>query len=159
MSPEPSIKPLKRHPALQPLSREHHYGLLLCWKIRTGLDKGIDPERIKAYSDYFFKTHLRPHFELEERSLFPILGDQEHPMIRRALQEHDQLRQLFAAGDELSRHLSLLEQVLTAHIRFEERELFAALQEVATQEQLTALEAIHSGQTFSEIWADKFWEG
>ncbi|WP_241739476.1 hypothetical protein [Aestuariibaculum marinum] len=33
------MKPLKRHKALQPLSREHHYGLLLTWKIRTGFKK------------------------------------------------------------------------------------------------------------------------
>ena len=34
-------KPQKRHKALQPLSREHHHGLLLSWKIRTGFSKDI----------------------------------------------------------------------------------------------------------------------
>ena len=32
----------KRHKALQNLSREHHHGLLLSWKIRTGLNKNIE---------------------------------------------------------------------------------------------------------------------
>ena len=37
-------KPQKRHKALQPLSREHHHGLLLSWKIRSGFNKkGIIP--------------------------------------------------------------------------------------------------------------------
>jgi len=30
-------QPIKRHVALQPVSREHHYGLLLSWKIRDSL--------------------------------------------------------------------------------------------------------------------------
>src|SRR5690606_3210653 len=58
--------PIKRHKALQGVSREHHHGLLLCWKIRTGLAKNISPDRIKTYVDWFFDVYLRPHFELEE---------------------------------------------------------------------------------------------
>ena len=41
--------PIKRSEFLKPISREHHHGLLLCWKIRAGLKKGIEPERIKLY--------------------------------------------------------------------------------------------------------------
>lgn len=40
-------QPIKRHPSLQPLSREHHYGLLLSWKIREGFKREVPPERIK----------------------------------------------------------------------------------------------------------------
>ena len=69
-----SNKPLKRAPELQPLSHDHHHGLQLCWKIRTGFSKQIEPDRIKKYSDWFYKTHLKPHFELEEKYVFPILG-------------------------------------------------------------------------------------
>jgi len=35
-------KPIKRDKVLQPLSHDHHQGLLLCWKIRTGIKKGIE---------------------------------------------------------------------------------------------------------------------
>ena len=66
-------KPLKRHKALQPLSREHHHGLLLSWKIRNGFNKNIDPKRMKIYADWFFETHLTPHFEMEENYIFSIL--------------------------------------------------------------------------------------
>lgn len=63
----------KRHKALQNLSREHHHGLLLSWKIRTGFNKNVEVNRIKCYAHWFFKAHLIPHFELEETYIFPIL--------------------------------------------------------------------------------------
>lgn len=40
-------KSIKRTKALQPLSRDHHHGLLLCWKIRQGIKLNVEPERIK----------------------------------------------------------------------------------------------------------------
>ena len=61
-------KPIQRSEYLKPLSREHHHGLLLCWKIKTGFSKGVELKRIKSYSDWFYKTHLKPHFELEDKS-------------------------------------------------------------------------------------------
>src|SRR5690606_32827540 len=88
-------KPLKRHKALQPFSREHHHGLLLSWKIRSGLSKNIELERIKTYADCFFKNQLVPHFELEEKYIFPLL-DSDHELIKRALAEHRRLTRLFA---------------------------------------------------------------
>lgn len=152
-----SKQPLKRHKALQPLSREHHYGLLLGWKIRTGFTKGIAVERMKAYADWFFQQHLTSHFDMEEKNVFPLLG-LEHPMIVRAMNEHVLLRQLFAANDDLGYHLSQIEDVLEAHIRFEERELFPQIQKVATEEQLAEVERLHVGDSYSEDWKDRFWE-
>jgi len=52
--------PIKRSIALQPLSREHHHGLLLCWKIRTGLKKGIDIDRIKNIQIGFSRIVCQP---------------------------------------------------------------------------------------------------
>lgn len=153
-----NAKPLKRHSSLQPLSRDHHHGLLLCWKIRTGFSKGADPERVKAYADWLFAEHLLPHFELEERHVFPLLGDKEHPMVKRALREHRRLKRLFTANDDLAKQLSLIEEELTAHIRYEERVLFNELQKVATPEQLAVVEALNRGQPFMDDWADQFWE-
>jgi len=53
-------KPLKRYKALQPLSKEHHHGLLLSWKLRMGFKKNIEIERMKTYADWFYQTHLIP---------------------------------------------------------------------------------------------------
>ncbi|WP_332006933.1 hypothetical protein [Gaetbulibacter sp. NE] len=71
-----SNKPLKRHTALQPLSREHHHGLLLSWKLREGFKKNIDINRMKTYTDWFYSTHLIPHFDMEEKHIFPLLGNE-----------------------------------------------------------------------------------
>ncbi len=150
--------PIKRHTALQPLSREHHHGLLLAWKIRMGLSKAVPPERIKAYSDWFYETHLLSHFEVEEQHIFPILGDKGHPMVKRALREHRRLKRLFAAAEDFCKHLSLIEEELTAHIRFEERVLFNEVQQVSTPEQFSEIERLHQGQPFVDDWGDKFWE-
>lgn len=88
-----SNKPLKRAPELQSLSHDHHHGLQLCWKIRTGLIKLVEPKRIKKYADWFFKTHLQPHFELEEKYIFAIL-DAENELIKQAVNEHLLLERL-----------------------------------------------------------------
>ena len=55
-------KPIKRRKELVPLSRDHHNGLLLCWKIRTGIRTEIDYTRISQYVLYFFEHDLKEHF-------------------------------------------------------------------------------------------------
>ena len=59
-------KPIKRNENILKLSKEHHFSLLFCWKIRQGLKAGADSSRIIKYVQYF-KTHfLLPHFSEEE---------------------------------------------------------------------------------------------
>lgn len=148
-------KPIKRHTALQPISREHHHGLLLSWKIRQGFSLEIAPERIKKYTNWFWENHLQSHFEFEESYIFPIL-EKEHKSIKRALREHRRLKRLFAAPDKIERNLSLIEEELTAHIRFEERVLFREIETVATPEQLEIIQQEHSKPIIEE-WKDEFW--
>jgi iron-sulfur cluster repair protein YtfE (RIC family) len=148
--------PIKRVEALKPLSRDHHHGLLLCWKIRQGFKKNVEVSRIKKYCDWFWKTHLENHFEIEEKHLFPILpGDNEH--IVKVLAEHRRLKRLFETKDELAKNLSHIEEELELHIRFEERILFNLIQEQASQEQLQTIEAIHCIK-FEDNLIDPFWE-
>ena len=45
---------------------DHRHGLLLCWKLRTGLQKNVDPARMMAYCQRFHTQHLVPHFGLGE---------------------------------------------------------------------------------------------
>ncbi|AVR47566.1 cation-binding protein [Christiangramia fulva] len=149
-------KPIKRNPNLQPLSRDHHHTLLLCWKIRKGFSKGVSPERIKAYSDWFFHNHILSHFTIEEKYLFPVLG-KEDPMIKRALAEHQRLKRLFLKEKDLEKTLRLIEQELDQHVRFEERELFSRIQAAATQEQLELIKTHHKDDKFEENTNDEFW--
>lgn len=150
-------EPLKRAVELQPLSHDHHHGLQLCWKIRTGFFKKIEPERIKLYADWFFKTHLLPHFELEEKYVFTIL-DFEGELVKRALIEHRRLKRLFRQTSDLEKFLGHIEEELAAHIRFEERILFAEVQKRASAAQLAKINEIHSVEAFVEKEDDVFWK-
>jgi hemerythrin-like domain-containing protein len=151
-----SQKPLKRHKALQPLSREHHHGLLLSWKIRAGFSKNVAPERIKKYADWFYKTHLLPHFETEELHVFSIL-EPNNELVKKALAEHRLLKRLFEDDDTIHA-LSKIEEVLDAHIRFEERILFPEIQQVATEMQLLDIEKNHQETDFLDNLDDEFWK-
>lgn len=151
-------KPIKRHKSLVPLSRDHHHGLLLCWKLRQGFKKGIEVDRMKKYADWFQERYLDPHFAAEENYLFPVLGT-EHQKVKKALAEHRRLRRLFRQEQEVEKALSLIEEELDLHIRFEERDLFNEIQRKASAEELVEIEEHHNGILFSDDdWEDHFWE-
>ena len=148
--------PIKRNESLKAISREHHHGLLLCWKIRTGIKKQIEPERIKKYSDWFYTSQLLPHFELEEQHIFTLLGN-ENELVKKALSEHRRLKRLFEIETELMKNLTLIEEELESHIRFEERVLFNEIQLIATEEQLQEIKRIHTEEKFLDNLTDAFW--
>lgn len=148
---------MKRHPGLQPLSRDHHNGLLLCWKLRMGFAKEIPPRRIARYSKWFYEVHLQPHFELEEEYVFPFLGN-DHELVIKAIAQHRQLEALFTREEIRKEALHSIEQILQEHIRFEERELFAEIQKIATSEELEKIAKIHQEEDFTENSEDEFWK-
>tara|TARA_R110000744_G_scaffold297512_3_gene407294 strand:- start:620 stop:1084 length:465 start_codon:yes stop_codon:yes gene_type:complete len=149
-------KPIKRNKNLQPLSRDHHHSLLLCWKIRAGFSKGVAVERIKYYANWFFEHHILSHFEMEEKHLFPILGI-KNELVKKAISEHRRLGRLFNDAENPSKSLSLIEEELEQHIRFEERVLFHEIQKTASEEQLITLINIHKDEKFNENIKDPFW--
>lgn len=150
-------EPLKRAKPLQTLSREHHHGLLLCWKIRTGLKKSIDIERIKNYTDWFFKTSLESHFNIEEEFVFPLLGN-DSELVKKALTDHRRLKRLFENTTDIKKSLSQLEEELESHIRFEERILFNEIQKIASPHELEMIMKLHSENSIYEDWGDEFWK-
>lgn len=152
-------KPLKRRKELQALSRDHHHGLLLGWKIREGFRNEIEHERINKYVQWFWNNHLKDHFEREEKWVFPLLGH-NHPLVRRALTEHRRLERLINANRDLHKNLSLLEEEIEIHIRFEERSLFKAIQDKLDEldnTQIAQLEKELNHPTFNENYQDQFW--
>lgn len=148
--------PQKRIEALKPLSRDHHHGLLLCWKIRQGIKLNVEPERIKKYLDWFWMSYLKPHFEFEEQYVFPILGN-ENELVKRALAEHRRLKRLFETEADLLKSISLIEEELEKHIRFEERVLFNEIQANVDSEQSLLIQQDNSEKTFNENLSDIFW--
>lgn len=148
--------PIRRSEALAPLSREHHEGLLLVWKIRQGLKNGTPLADIVAYVNWFWQHHLQPHFRQEEDLLVPMAPDNEH--IRQMLREHLQLRNTMESGNFTEGSLLETAQLLNDHIRFEERVLFPEIEKMATAEQLAAIsEDLHQEPATKETWHDEFW--
>jgi len=148
--------PIKRVEELQDLSRDHHQGLLLSWKIRTGFKKEVDPNRIMKYVKWFFQNHLIEHFEIEEEKVFPILG-KNHELIKRAISEHRKLKRLIVGTHDLELRLNSIEEQLEKHIRFEERQLFNEVQQVATKVELVQIRKAHSEDKFIDNLKDPFW--
>ncbi|HQY20029.1 MAG TPA: hemerythrin domain-containing protein [Ignavibacteria bacterium] len=149
-------KPIKRVEELKPFSRDHHHTLLLCWKIKAGFKKNIPVNRIKAYSDWFFKNHIIGHFEMEEEYLFPVLG-RDHKLIQQAFEEHKKLTELFTDKTNIEESLNLIPELLESHIRFEERTLFNEIQKAASADQLEKFQHIHSDEKFTDNLSDEFW--
>lgn len=128
---------MKRSPALLALSREHHTALSLSVRIARMADAEAEAAlliRVPAV----FDAELEPHFEEEERSLLPALvAAGELALVTRTLAEHGAMRNLMThirSGDAVS--LKLFGQQLAAHVRFEERELFATAQDVLSADYL-----------------------
>jgi len=113
------------------------------------------------YARAFYDEALAGHFEEEERLLFPLLGP-EHSLVQRAVAEHRRLESLFYAADErdFASVAAAIEGELVAHIRFEERELFQAIQEKANPAELEAvneqLRPREKGDPLAD-WPDPFW--
>lgn len=150
-------KPIKRHNALQPFSRQHHFGLLFSWKLRKGFSQNIPLERLTKFADWFYENEIKPHFEDEEQHLFPIM-EPGNELVERALKEHRRIKRLFKNKKDPERSLHRLEEELDAHIRFEERVLFNEIQKVATPEQLAKVEEIHQEPAVILEYEDQFWE-
>ena len=147
---------MKRIEELRPLSHEHHYVLQLSWKIRTGIKKGVELERIKNYTDWFYKNLLKAHMNAELEHVFPIIG-LDHKLVKKALSHHRRLNKLFNDKGSLMRSLSLIEEELETAVRFEERILFKEIQEHTTEKDLVLLKTKLKRGKFEENTSDEFW--
>ena len=154
-------KPIKRHPAIVELSKDHHFALLLVWKIREGFRKSIEPSRISKYVVHFFDTDLTQHFKEEEEFLFRKLAADNELRIQ-AEEDHRQIRQLVNDLRQNPTDKDLLEKfagTIENHIRFEERKLFNHLQEIMSEDELAevASSLIVRGHDKEPLWEDPFW--
>ena len=155
----PEIKPIQRIKELAPLSREHHDGLLFVWKIRQGLQNNISIDKLRDYTLWYWKQHIKPHFYQEEKILLPYIPV-DQVMAIRLKKEHDHIRELILSLDKEAdaTTFSLLCGLVTDHIRFEERELFNYLQETLSTAQLNIIfEQLEEHPVGSEEWKDDFW--
>lgn len=123
---------MQRSPTLQPLSREHHSALKLakvCERTAISTDEA-EVNHACQHAIQAYAGELQLHFLFEERTLLPLLsGPMEQMLAERTLADH---RQLHALLKDLQQNnvdaLNRFGQLLKAHMRFEERELFPVLE-------------------------------
>jgi iron-sulfur cluster repair protein YtfE (RIC family) len=140
---------MKRHPALYSLSHDHHQGLILAQQLKKNAPqyKGM-PSNLEGRKDYtlsFYKSELVKHFADEEKILFPAVinkSDEVDRLIKEIISEHRQMESLVSELEkthELEIVLDELGKLLEIHIRKEERELFPAIQERFSEEELSKI--------------------
>ena len=134
---------MDRSESLQPLSHDHHYGLLAARRLTEKLADGDDGTEIAGFARRLWSEHLKHHFEQEEAHVVPALrtaGAGEHA--DRILREHEsireQIRRLSPDGSDRDA-LAQLAGELRSHARYEEREAFPALEERADDETLQTI--------------------
>jgi hemerythrin-like domain-containing protein len=143
---------MKRHPALIPLSRDHHDGLVQAARLRRAAADGDASARLAAAREFveFFRNDERVHLRDEEEELFPLLlrhVQSEPAPLREARVQHLQLEGLartleiaVAAGSADQDTLDAAGELLDAHIRLEERQLFPLIEELVPDDELRRLE-------------------
>ena len=125
---------MKRHEQLQDLSREHHLALKLALLARRALESREVPQIQAAATTCAkaFVSDLEPHFVREESDVLPLLAQAgETALVERTLNEHDEMRRLAAQLDLPAADPATLQrfgELLGAHVRFEEHELFEVAQ-------------------------------
>ena len=140
---------MKRHPALHPLSHDHHQGLILAQQLKKGASqyKGMPStlEEKKNYTVSFYNNELKSHFKEEEEILFPLAKNRTPEldiMINEIVDEHRKMEKLvneIEKTTDLKNVLDSLGWLLEKHIRKEERKLFPAIEEILTEEELSEL--------------------
>jgi iron-sulfur cluster repair protein YtfE (RIC family) len=129
---------MKRHEALQPLSRAHHDALILARLLQKDAPvyKGLpqEPGGKAVYALNFFKANLVTHFIEEEVLLQQVkkYNNEIAIIAEEVIIEHQQLLAMFnmlPGAVALAEALDKLGKKLEAHIRKEERVLFPLIQE------------------------------
>lgn len=154
--------PIKRSGAIVELSRDHHFVLLLVWKIREGLKKSVEFERIVKYMLHFYEAELLPHLKDEEKYIYDKIPS-DNELKNQAVAEREKI---YAALDYLrnnpadERVLREFAELLENHVRFEERRLFDFFQHNASEAELSqAATALKNKEHEDEnAWEDAFWK-
>ena len=155
------IKPIKRSKELVQLSKEHHEGLLLGWKIKEGLKNGTDASLISKYIQWFWENELEQHFRKEEEALAPHLPS-DNELVQQMFREHEEIEALININAMIVDEDIFLQIAdgLHDHIRFEERILFPFAESHIPAVELEAicqdlLKTKEKGKWDEEFWLKK----
>jgi hypothetical protein len=145
--------PLHRHEALRSLSRDHHVALQLA----RGLQANASPHlrahlpsgraALVAYVERIFAEELRPHFDAEDAVIAPAVAGKDAHLDRIMSDiesEHATMAKLVATLPTLDPPaiegaLDRFGHMLEEHVRREEREYYARIQEILDEATLDRL--------------------
>ena len=141
---------MKRHPALIPLSQDHHKALLLAQLIKKNAPEyhrlPTDLIGKMNFAKEIYHTELEHHFRDEEQIVFPCLKGKDAELdnlISEIMSEHIILKEkILSLTDNLNLADTLNEigEILDEHVRKEERILFEKAQKILTDAELKLIE-------------------
>lgn len=156
---------MKRHVQLQPLSRQHHNGLLVALLVMKGLQRNAQPPVIAGFILHNWHNELAEHFQREEEVLIPAVEGKflDDKLTQQLLHEHRQIRAIITKIQQeayTKEELNTFAELLEKHIRFEERMYFPLVEKLLTEEELITVGAqLHDEKQFNCInYPIKFWE-
>src|SRR5262249_24590765 len=132
---------MKRHQSLYPLSHDHHHALVQARNLDSA-GASDDQTKIREadarFAD-FWKSDLQRHFALEEQIVLPLLAKHQAAdvvVIRETLEQHSAIARLIGELNEKLARQGMIEanvlinlaESLRRHIRYEESELFPAIE-------------------------------
>lgn len=142
---------MKRHQAIAELSRDHQKGLMLAQLLKKNAPpyKGLptEPKGKMNYALETFTDDLTQHFADEEKILFPSAkgkSKQCDDLIDELINEHKFFYEKIPALENASNlidEMDFIGRKLEEHIRKEERILFNLIQEILTEEELSAVKS------------------
>lgn len=134
---------MKRSEMLTTLSHDHHQALRMAQLLkRTDAENAAET---REGFDRFWQLHQN-HIRIEEQILFPKyveFAGGEDPMVAQALADHatsgELATQILSADTPPVEQMQDLGAKLSDHVRFEERELFPAIEAAVPEDQQAAL--------------------
>jgi hemerythrin-like domain-containing protein len=140
---------MKRHRSLYPLSHDHHHALVQTLNLdKAGAsdDQGGLRDAAASFAA-FWRNDLHRHFAQEEQIVLPLLAKYkmaDAAEIRETLEQHSAITRLIGELNEKlarpktieARLLISLAEPLRRHIRYEESELFPAVEASVPEEEL-----------------------
>ena len=143
----------RRHDALVPLTHDHHHALAQARRLKdvSSLEREADRRNVaNDFVNFYFGRAVR-HFHEEEELFFAPLIDvpEARELVVRAVSEHLRLHALvrrvkrqLSEGEAEEALLKEISDLLTEHVRFEEKELFPLVESLVSDEDLMDLATV-----------------
>ncbi|WP_019673226.1 hypothetical protein [Psychrobacter lutiphocae] len=136
---------MERAKQLQPLSREHHLGLVIATHAKRCANDVEDIAKHWMALTEYINDNMSNHFKVEDDLLLVMLAryKDSYPKVAKVLDiiasQHKKLYKIIHLPSLSANQIRELGKTLYEHIRFEERELFPLAQELLSKQELDAI--------------------